>query len=244
MTYELDGRGPLYRQIKRAIENPILSGAVEPGSRLPSEHELMCMFDTSRMTVNRAMQMLADEGLIIRHRRNGTFVASQITEHSVLELREISSEIQSIGSSYRFEVLKRKEVKLANNIAESMGARTGSKALYLRCLHYADETPFVLEERYIHLRSAPAAASTDFTVEPPSRWLLENVPWSRAQHAILAINAPVDIAHELAIDPGDACLQIERTTWLAELPVTFVRLTYPGGGHRLVGRFTPGGEPA
>ena len=72
LLFKLDGSGPLYRQIKRAITQPILLGRCGPGTRLPSEVAFTRMFCTSRMTVNRALQMLADEGLVVRHRRNGT----------------------------------------------------------------------------------------------------------------------------------------------------------------------------
>lgn len=239
-NFELDGVGPLYRQIKRAISEPILSGRIEPGVRLPSEHAFMAMFETSRMTVNRALQMLADEGLVVRHRRNGTFVAPQVAEHAMLELRDIGEEIDSTGAAYGFSILKQETLKLPSAVAARLGVRSGSNALHLQCLHFADRAPFVLEDRYIHLRAVPAAPDVDFTHVPPSRWLLENVPWSRAKHAILAVNAPEAIAKLLGIELGAACLQVERTTWLAELPVTFVTLTYSGSGHRLTGSFTPG----
>ena len=36
---------------------------------------------------------------------------------------------------------------------------------------------------------------------------------------------------------GAACLRLERRTWRGAQSITWVRLTYPGDQHRLVGRF-------
>ena len=240
LEYVLDGQGPLYRQIKRAIANPILSGKYDPGTRLPSEDSFTRIFHTSRMTVNRALQMLADEGLVTRHRRNGTFVAAQVTEHAVMELRDISDEVTDTGASYTYQLLQRRRIKADNDVAGHLGIRPGSTILYLQCRHLADGAAFVIEDRYINSKTVPGADNEAFAQTPPSRWLLENVPWTRAEHAITALNASTDMANLLEIPRHEACLRIERTTWLANQPVTYVHLTYPGTRHRLVGRFSPG----
>jgi len=240
MTYALDGAGPVYRQIKRAISAPILSGRLEPGARLPSEHDFMSIFATSRMTVNRALQMLADDGLVVRHRRNGTFVAPQVAEHAVMEVRDTIDEVESTGAAYGYELITSRKGAPPKAIAERLDIRRGEKILRLRCRHFADGIPFVLEDRFINMRTVPLAATAAFSEVPPSKWLLDNVPWSRAEHAILAVNAAADLAALLDVVDGAACLRVERTTWHAELPVTFVTLTYPGNTHRLIGTFTPG----
>ena len=105
----------------------------------------------------------------------------------------------------------------------------------------APARPFVLEDRHINLKAVPAAAAARFEEMPPSDWLLRNVPWSRAEHSIYAVNASTEIAALLGIETGAACLRLQRTTWHAELPVTLATLTYPGSGHRLSGSFSPGG---
>jgi GntR family transcriptional regulator, histidine utilization repressor len=238
--FPLDGRGPLYRQIKRAIAGTIHAGVNEPGDRLPSEHEFVEIFGTSRMTVNRALQMLADENLIVRHRRNGTFVAKQVAEHAVMELRDIADEIEETGAVYSYEILECSEVFLSKAVAERLEASPGDVALFVRCRHLSDGEPVVIEDRHISLVAVPAAATADFDKTPPNRWLLRHVPWSRVEHVILAINANKSQARLLNMSAGDACLRVERKTWMADHCLTSVQLTYPGDRHRLIGRFSTG----
>ena len=71
---------PRYAEIRRALEEAIMSGAWRPGRRVPSEHALMEQFGCSRMTVNKALSALAEAGLILRKRRSGSFVASPASE--------------------------------------------------------------------------------------------------------------------------------------------------------------------
>ncbi|MGH2949998.1 MAG: extracellular solute-binding protein, partial [Solirubrobacteraceae bacterium] len=65
---------PIYFQLKTYLIEQILSGRYGPDERLPTEHELCERFGISRTPVNRALSELADEGMILRRRRHGTFV--------------------------------------------------------------------------------------------------------------------------------------------------------------------------
>src|SRR5471030_52428 len=86
LSLVLDGDGPNWLQIRRAIARKIMSGAWGPGSRIPAEMSLATRFGTSRMTVAKAIQMLAKEGIVERHRKIGTIVAIRAQERPVFEI--------------------------------------------------------------------------------------------------------------------------------------------------------------
>jgi len=65
---------PLYYQLKTLLLEEILSGRYGPDDRLPTEHELCEQYTISRTPVSRALSELAEEGVILRQRRRGTFV--------------------------------------------------------------------------------------------------------------------------------------------------------------------------
>ena len=65
---------PLYYQLKTLLLEEILSGLYGSDNRLPTEHELCKQYAISRTPVTRALSELAEEGVILRHRRRGTFV--------------------------------------------------------------------------------------------------------------------------------------------------------------------------
>lgn len=75
----LDGQGPLYDQIYRAVRDAILSGRVAAGTRLPTTRALAAELSISRGTVVAAFAPLAAEGYVVSQVGAGTFVAAQIS---------------------------------------------------------------------------------------------------------------------------------------------------------------------
>jgi GntR family histidine utilization transcriptional repressor len=70
-----DAPASRYEQVKSHVRQIIESGARQAGDRLPSEQDLVTALGVSRMTANRALRELADEGLVTRVSGVGTFVA-------------------------------------------------------------------------------------------------------------------------------------------------------------------------
>lgn len=238
----LDGAGPVYEQIGRAVRDLILAGTWQPGSPVPPEHALMEQLGASRMTVHRALVQLAREGLITRRRRSGTIVASPPASHAMLDILSIPDEVRRLGQAYAYDILSRRDGRPSAEIASRFGVKRAERVAHLVTLHLSDGKPHVLEERVIHLATVPAAGNEDFRTTPPGDWLLQNSLWSQAEHAISAIAAEIDEARLLAVEAGAACLLVERRTWNQNAPVTAVRLLYPGTRHRFVGRFGPYGS--
>ncbi|MHB8962909.1 MAG: GntR family transcriptional regulator [Saccharofermentanales bacterium] len=67
----------LYIQIIESIMKGIADGSLNSSSRLPTEAELSDQFGVSRITSKKALDELAKRGVIIRHRRLGSFINSQ-----------------------------------------------------------------------------------------------------------------------------------------------------------------------
>jgi GntR family transcriptional regulator len=67
-------RIPLYHQIYTALRDAILNGTITFGDKMPTEQQLASVFDVSRITAKRALDELAAENLIVRHRGKGSHV--------------------------------------------------------------------------------------------------------------------------------------------------------------------------
>ncbi len=68
---------PLYFSIYTNLKNKILSKEYALQEVLPNEKELAEHYDVSTITIKKAMQLLKEDGLIIRKPRKGTIVVSQ-----------------------------------------------------------------------------------------------------------------------------------------------------------------------
>lgn len=65
----------LYKQIYEDIAGEIYAGKRIPGDKIPTEQELAVQYGVSRITSKRALNILAEQGLVVRRRGLGTFVA-------------------------------------------------------------------------------------------------------------------------------------------------------------------------
>lgn len=75
---------PLHRRIRAVLEEQIRSGELAPGARVPTEAQLQVRYGVSRSTARRALTDLAQEGLIVRYRRNGSFVTDGTGQENLL----------------------------------------------------------------------------------------------------------------------------------------------------------------
>jgi GntR family histidine utilization transcriptional repressor len=233
---------PLYIRIRDHLERAIVSGDWPPGHRLPSEKALAEQFGCARMTVSKVVTALADAGLVTRRRRAGTVVAEPRREETTLQIHDMPAEVRATGQAYSFQVLDRTERTATPDDITRLGLTKPAPVLALEVLHRADGAPHALEDRLINLAAAPEAKDEAFTEMPPGSWLQAKLPWTDAEHHILALNADAGIAARLGVAEGAACLRDDRRSWHGELIVTHVRLTYPGA-RRLVARFhAPGGR--
>ena len=67
----------LYKSVYDALRGKIDSGQIQAGEKLPTENELAESFGVSRITVQKAMGMLVQEGYVIRRPGRGSFVGSR-----------------------------------------------------------------------------------------------------------------------------------------------------------------------
>jgi GntR family histidine utilization transcriptional repressor len=230
----------LHQQILADIETRILSGEWPPGHRIPFEHELTARYKCSRMTVSKALTQLAGAGLIERRRKAGSFVMRPHSQSAVLEIHDVRAEVAALGLPYRFEIVSRQKRRATRADRALFGVGPSDSVLALTCRHDAAQRPFCLEERLINLSAAPEAADEPFAEISPGAWLVRRVPWTSAEHRISAAATRGETARALKIAEGLPCLVVERRTWSGEMPVTRVKLSYPGEAHELVARFTPG----
>jgi DNA-binding transcriptional regulator YhcF (GntR family) len=68
---------PVYQQIAAVIRARIEAGQYPPGRAIPSAPALAAEFGVARMTVVRALRLLANDSLVRTHARRGTYVTGE-----------------------------------------------------------------------------------------------------------------------------------------------------------------------
>ena len=105
-----DDRQPS-RRIADEITLAVVSGAIGPGDKLPSTSALMERYGVANQTVQNAMRLLKDVGLIYTVRGQGTFVRDDINP------ADFESAVAEVGSPLFREVLSRLDL-IGDEISE------------------------------------------------------------------------------------------------------------------------------
>ena len=228
---------PIYQQIKTTIEQKIGSGEWQPGQKLPSENELVLALDVSRMTINRALRELTQQGLVNRVHGRGSFVAERPRHASLIELQDIALEVEQAGKRYRSEVMSKMQGPADAELAELMQVDINSELFFLRAVHFQDDQPIQLESRYVNPALVPDFMQQDFESMTSTAYLLQQFRPDEMEHIVRAIVADQTTRELLRIGRDQPCLELSRRTWFNQQVVTQVTLTYPGNRYDLGARY-------
>lgn len=217
-----------WQSIQKEVLRRIHAREWPPGHTIPNEVELSKEFGCARATVNRALQALAETGVLERRRKAGTRVALRPVSRVTFEIPLIREEISNAGQSYEYRLLSRDQAPPAN-WASALGSTI---ALHIQSTHHADGQVYVVEDRWISTQTLPQAMSEPFETQSANEWLLANIPYTHGDINFAAMGAPDTIAELLNCPADSPVLVIERVTWDHDNALTAVRLYYTPG-HRL-----------
>ncbi len=235
---------PRYRQLKELIIGQISSGKLQPRDRVPSENELVDATGVSRMTANRALRELNDEGYVERVAGVGTFVADFKAVSHVLEVRNIADEVALRGHVHSASVLLQERVPADSKTAAALDIETGAAVFHLKLIHLESGIAIQIEDRFVLAEFAPQLLQQDFTAVTPSAYLSSISPLQEAEHVVRAEMPTKEISDHLEMDAHEPCLVVTRRTWAHARPVSFAKLYHPGSRFELSGHYVPPGTQA
>ena len=235
---------PRYLQLKELIIGQISAGKLQPRDRVPSENELVDATGVSRMTANRALRELNDEGYVERVAGVGTFVADFKAVSHVLEVRNIADEIERRGHRHAATVRVQEKAAAGAATAAALQIDEGIDVFHLVLIHHESGIPIQVEHRFVLMEFAPDCLEQDFATITPSAYLSAISPLQEAEHVVRAVMADEDTKKSLEMGDQEPCLVVSRRTWAHGRPVSFARLYHPGSRFELSGHYVPPGTEA
>ncbi|WP_223615738.1 histidine utilization repressor [Phyllobacterium calauticae] len=227
---------PLYAHVKRMILGRIHSGEWPPEHRVPSENELVAGLGVSKMTANRALRELANEGELVRIRGVGSFVAARKGHSTLFEVRNIADEIIERGHVHSASVVRLNQESAACAVADALELPSGAPVFHSVIVHRENGIAVQIEDRFVNPRAAPDYLAQDFTARTPNAYLSAIAPLSGSEHIVEAAMPSARDRKLLGIARNEPCLAIRRRTWSGDTVVSLVHLVYPGNRYRLESR--------
>jgi len=218
-----------WQSVQKEVLARIHSRRWKPGDLIPNEADLAQEFGCARATVNRALQNLADEGLLDRRRKAGTRVATHPVRKATMHIPVIRQEIADKGQEYGYELIRSERVLPPARISDVMEPGRRTRVQHIVCMHTADGRPYVLEDRWLNPKWVSAEDMSIFNEISPNEWLVTHVPFTEGEIKFSAMSASRIEAELLSCEEGEALFVIDRTTRNKQEAITSVRLVFSPG---------------
>lgn len=222
-------RSPLYHQIYLILRDKILSAEYAHGTVLPGEFELADRYNVSRITVKRALDELAADGLVMRERGRGTTVTHEGKGPAISAAVEGQLEdLLSMGYETQVRLIDFAYVPAPPEAAVALQCATGAEVQRAVRTRSKDGIPFSHLTTYVPADIGHSFAPEDMVGEPLLALLEQaGIRVASASQIITATLADHTVAALLDLDVGSALLKVSRTVFdTTGRPVEFITALY------------------
>lgn len=217
-----------YRTIADALREQIDAGTLPPGSKLPSENELMSAYGVEQPTARRALDVLKNEGLIVARRGSGTYVREFRLYRRRSPARLATSgwgagrSIWTSDDAQRETSVDSIEVSTGeapDHVAGALGLADGEKAVIRRRRYLVDDVPVQLATSYFPERLVRGTRVADTDTGPGGAYARlaelghEPVNFREELRARMPRDAETKL---LELAQGTPVIQVARTAFTAE----------------------------
>ena len=217
-----------YREIESWLRERTRTGV--PGTLLPSEAELAKQFDVSRMTARQAVQNLAQEGLVIRRRGSGTYIAENPIHRQGSVLFSFTEDMRQRGKSVRSRLLEATLRAATAAEAEALALGEGERVVSIERLRFADDLPLTIDRTVLRTNCAgvlsadlengslhAALADVGHTPRVALSWISARMP-TAAEARLLELPSrqePLLIERRLIRDSDDLPIEFTESSYVA-----------------------------
>lgn len=134
---------PLYFQIAGRLREQMVAMRLHPGDLLTTDERVQEEFGVSRATARKAIDELADEGLVERITGKGTFVSAPRLRVPLPTMLSFTEEMQRRGLKPSSHVISVSWERASDRARQALDIRDNARVLRLERIRFADENPIL-----------------------------------------------------------------------------------------------------
>jgi len=210
---------PYYVQVKAALRQRIQQGEWMRGDQLPVDLELCQMFGVSRTVIRQALNELVNEGLVIRRKGKGTFVAEpKIGESLVQKLTGFYQDMVDRGHAPVSRVLKQEATPASPLVAAFLEIAPGTPVIEIERVRFVQDEPIVLVTTYMPQALCPELLHEDSTHQSLYAYLERryNLVTVRGHRTLEAVPANEYEANLLQVKRGAPLILLDSVSYLED----------------------------
>jgi len=223
---------PKWLIIKNDIINHIEEGTYKEDTLVPSERELMELYDVSRITIRRALEELSNAGYLYKVHGKGTFVKGDRHSQNLFSLVSCTEDIKSMGMVPSRLVVKKNIRDASTRKRNKLNLNTNDKVFNLARIYYADDMPVNYTNTYLPHKYFPGIEMNEFSKMSLYKVLENdyNVQITNATRSVEAVSSNEEVSKYLAVPVGTPLILFSTVTFGVvngrEVPVEYFDCYY------------------
>lgn len=205
---------PLYHQMQTDLAARIATGEFGAGDALPSEEQLGRHYGVSRITVRKALEALEGQGLIVRRRGVGSFVAEAETGVHAVRLNGSLDAFLTHAHELKAQVVSLGLADAPEDVLAEFGLARGTRMLRLEAVNFTADVPIAHSEFFFPAELAALMTIQDIDGSEPIVRIVERkmgVRLGRARQVVEADALGAVGAGYLGLAEGTPVLRSRRT---------------------------------
>jgi GntR family transcriptional regulator len=206
---------PAHKRIRDDLVAEIESGGLSARDRLPGEVDLAARYGVTRMTVRQALNNLVNDGLLVRRRGVGTFVAENAAQRrNMSRLTGFSEDMRSGGREVETRMLAQRIIPVPEDIAGSLQLTPGTHVTHVARLRLVDGTPVIVQHSWVPYDLCPALWEEPLVDDSLYATLRSryDIALRRADQRLAAVSATSELAALLELPARAPLLRVEQVT--------------------------------
>lgn len=198
----------IYKRIKKAI----ISGKYEAGSLIPSERELMNIFDMSRTPIRKALDKLVRENLIVKKIGDGTYVNRPVLNQGINKFYSFTEEMKKRGKVPTTKLIsfEEKEDDFLEDFSEKISVYEVER------IKYADDEPLMFSKTLISKKLIETLTKEELQEKPLYDIFKEKVDFNllEAEQTMKPCLITKEEAEYLNVNEGSLGMLVERRLFI------------------------------
>ncbi len=195
---------PKYYILKQRLIEKIDQEEFKANELIPSERELIQMYDVSRITVRKAIDELVNEGYLYKVQGKGTYVKADAYSQDLISITSCTQDIVKLGMTPSRKVISTNVIPADKKRCHNLELGPNEKVFELERVYYADDEPINHTLTYLPYKICPGIEKYDFSKDSLYKVLEQeyDIKITKAKRSVEAILAKDEIAEYLDVDPG------------------------------------------
>lgn len=211
----MEERASKFFILKKVLEEKIENEEFPADEPIPSERELMEMYQVSRITVRKAVDELVNEGYLYKIQGKGTYVKTDERSSNLFAITSCTEDVVRMGMKPTKKVMVAELVYANAKRAKALEITQEERVFMLGRILFADQEPLNYTVTFLPEKLFPGIDRHSFDRESLYQVLQEEygVRLTKARRTIEAILARDEVAEYLDIEEGSPIILFRCVTY-------------------------------